>query len=210
HPSVRVYPVGMVIRSFRCWWLLGALSGLGWALVVGCSVDPADALSSGGEQVDVAQGEPDGTLVPEDSVAQGELGGTGVCEPFQCDDGNPCTTDDCEAGSCIHVSREGVSCDDGDPCTHGDQCVASDCTGALLEREANVCDGLDEDCDGATDEDCTLVLRGGLVTDGGHPLTTDGAFRWSAGLGAPRFVGVSSTEKFVITPGLPLSKGDQP
>ena len=73
--------------------------------------------------------------------------------------------------------------------------------GAELARESNVCDGLDEDCDGATDEDCTFVLRGGLVGDGGAPLTATPDHAFTGSLGAPRFIGKSSTDKYIITPG---------
>jgi len=70
-----------------------------------------------------------------------------------------------------------------------------------------VCDGLDEDCDGVTDEDCTLVLRGGLVGDGGAPLSVTPDHALNGRLGAPRFVGKSSTDQFVITPGFARNKG---
>lgn len=40
-----------------------------------------------------------------------------------CDDGDPCTVDDCMGGACVHTP---VDCDDGDPCTT-DTCVGGNC-----------------------------------------------------------------------------------
>ncbi len=45
----------------------------------------------------------------------------------QCDDGNPCTNDSCDAVlGCIAVDNT-AACDDGDPCTGGDTCAAGVC-----------------------------------------------------------------------------------
>ena len=129
------------------------------------------------------------------------------CEDVTCDDGDPCTQDTCEAGVCDFAPLDGADCDDEDPCTPVDTCADGACVGTPLEREANVCDGLDEDCDGLTDEDCTLVLRGGLVGDGGAPLSVTPDHAFIGSLGAPRFIGKSSTDQFVITPGFPREKG---
>jgi hypothetical protein len=97
-----------------------------------------------------------------------------------CDDLNACTTDDvCNNGSC---SGTVINCDDGDPCTLDscdgssgckntpqsgtDDCdddgdgfseVQGDCddTNSNIYPNANeVCDGVDNDCDGQKDEDC--------------------------------------------------------
>lgn len=47
-----------------------------------------------------------------------------LCAGLNCDDGNPCTTDSCDAGTCLYASIPGcenpcdtVVCDDGDFCT---------------------------------------------------------------------------------------------
>ena len=45
-----------------------------------------------------------------------------------CDDGNPCTYQDCVAGRCAYADRPG-SCDDGDACTVNDTCFGGTCTG---------------------------------------------------------------------------------
>ncbi len=55
------------------------------------------------------------------------------CTPSQCDDANPCTTDDCGSdGGCIHTVLDAIACpDDGLPCT-GDSCQAGTCVHTTL------------------------------------------------------------------------------
>jgi hypothetical protein len=47
---------------------------------------------------------------------------------------------------------EGTPCDDGDPCTLDDRCRAGLCAGKVPPLDAT-CDGRDDDCDGAVDDD---------------------------------------------------------
>ena len=56
-------------------------------------------------------------------------------DPALCDDGDPCTEDACSGGQCAHPAGTGELCDDGDPCTVGDVCAAGTCAGAPV-----VCD----------------------------------------------------------------------
>jgi hypothetical protein len=44
------------------------------------------------------------------------------------DDGNECTTDQCNAGVCTHGNNT-ETCDDGDSCTRNDVCNAGSCSG---------------------------------------------------------------------------------
>ena len=56
-----------------------------------------------------------------------------------CDDGNPCTVDDCNLdGECFHEDRVGA-CDDGDPCTVADQCTDGVCGGGPACDDGNPC-----------------------------------------------------------------------
>lgn len=59
-----------------------------------------------------------------------------------CDDGNACTTDDCVAGACQHLPKDGT-CVDGDPCTVGDYCAQ----GLCLSGASSGC-GADATADG--------------------------------------------------------------
>ena len=61
---------------------------------------------------------------------------SGACvggEPVICDDGNPCTLDDCLADlGCVSApAADGAPCDDGNPCTEGDQCLTGACGGSV-------------------------------------------------------------------------------
>lgn len=48
-------------------------------------------------------------------------------DPGQCDDGNPCTLDSCDAGTCTHVPDDTSTCDDGNPCTPLGVCRSGAC-----------------------------------------------------------------------------------
>jgi hypothetical protein len=65
------------------------------------------------------------------------------------DDGNACTDDVCEQGSCIHLPLEGQDCDDAEMCTADDRCSEKgECKGDIyscddaLECTEDACDGL--------------------------------------------------------------------
>ena len=57
----------------------------------------------------------------------------GACVALpKCNDGNPCTLDSCDAGTCGHLpTAEGQTCSDGDPCTTDDICASGTCAGKL-------------------------------------------------------------------------------
>jgi hypothetical protein len=72
--------------------------------------------------------------------AGGNLGTGGMLScPTTCDDGNPCTTDTCDAGtnfSCAHAQvDDGTACDDSNACTIGDSCQG----GACASGAAKIC-----------------------------------------------------------------------
>ena len=82
---------------------------------------------------------------------------TGVCvsvaNTAPCDDLNVCTLGDVCAGSaCSHVSEQ--VCNDGKSCTT-DSCDAiGGCKFVVTTSNPELCNGADDDCDGATDEGC--------------------------------------------------------
>ena len=100
--------------------------------------------------------------------------GEGVCIKVPKNDDGACTNDDlcaaaaiCDDGACVTTTTK--DCDDGDPCTVG-ACDAGsgDCTYTLQPKENDeVCDGVDNDCDGLTDAaDDDLVLPACELQDG--------------------------------------------
>jgi hypothetical protein len=66
-----------------------------------------------------------------------------------CDDGNPCTTDTCDAkGGCQHLPAS-ATCTDGTACTAGDACAGGTCKGTAVNcDDGKPCTA--DSCDGAT------------------------------------------------------------
>ena len=58
------------------------------------------------------------------STSSGGAGG-GCSTDGECDDGNPCTTDDCHLGACRHQIQEGSTCGAGTDCTPPSTCNAA-------------------------------------------------------------------------------------
>ena len=70
----------------------------------------------------------------------------------QCDDGNPCTNDTCQAGTCVNANNT-APCNDGNACTMADTCAGGACVGTPLS------------CDDA--DPCTLdTCFGGVCAHG--------------------------------------------
>lgn len=72
--------------------------------------------------------------------------GSGLCvpgTPADCSDGNPCTTDSCEAATgCAHAARpDGSPCSDGDVCNGFETCQGAVCTpgNAVVCNDSNPC-----------------------------------------------------------------------
>jgi len=115
--------------------------------------------------------------------------------PPDCDDGNPCTDDSCNALSgCVHLANQGV-CDDGNECTQGDHCESGNCAYTQLLDCSDDDPCTDNSCDPAAgcittlnqapcdDQDvCTsgdhchlgaCISSGSLACDDGNPCTDD-------------------------------------
>ena len=92
----------------------------------------------------------------------------GICTvDGDCDDSNPCTDDNCNAGVCEYTNNTNP-CDDGLYCTEGDQCSAGLCspgTGRDCSGIADQCnDGI---CDEAADQCVPLPVVDGTGCDDG-------------------------------------------
>lgn len=74
-----------------------------------------------------------------------------------CDDSNPCTLDTCDPSfGCKHNNIDGP-CDGPEPCTKY-QCINGACIGIPVSLDVTL-DGIDDDCDGLTDEDWAYGLK---------------------------------------------------
>ncbi|MEE9268703.1 MAG: hypothetical protein V3V49_00420, partial [Candidatus Krumholzibacteria bacterium] len=80
-----------------------------------------------------------------------------------CDDGNGCTSDICNAGTCENNSiNEGLACDDGDACLVGETCQTGICTGGTTPD----CSGTGDQCN--ADNTCDPAgAEGNCDTPGG-------------------------------------------
>jgi len=145
-----------------------------------------------------------------DACTAGDRCAHGVCEggpALDCDDGDPCTDDTCDPQGGCRTQDNTAPCDDGDPCTAGDVCAAGRCAGAPIPVDCGAV-GVDDDCDGHTDEDCpgNLRVRSSEYT-GGAMEAADGAFGLRARITPTPFHaagGRSSDGTYLLTPGVPL------
>lgn len=97
----------------------------------------------------------------------------GVCaagEPINCNDGKPCTEDQCEAGDCLNTPVDG-ECDDGNACTIGDHCEDGACSfdGILTCNDDNLC--TDDSCHPTNG--CVHTLNAVPCDDGDSCTTGD-------------------------------------
>ncbi len=107
---------------------------------------------------------------PSDSVTEGGVDNfqvekflcAGCVGPEDCNDLDACTTDSCDAGTCVNAP---LDCDDLDPCTN-DTCSAGVCANTPMD-----CDDLDP----CTVDSCAagVCQNPPMVCDDGDPCTTD-------------------------------------
>jgi len=102
----------------------------------------------------------------QDEDCDGTVDGAGLCE-----DGNPCTEDQC-AGKpgCKHAPDSASPCDDGDKCTTKDSCKAGKCTATALNcDDGNSC--TKDAC--AMASGCTHTSDDGAACDDANKCTVD-------------------------------------
>ena len=80
-----------------------------------------------------------------------------------CNDNNACTVDSCNQGKCVFTPRPKPNCLSAGVCSQGVKVVCNQSSGQWecdyksipnWEEDEHSCDGLDNDCDGQTDEGC--------------------------------------------------------
>jgi hypothetical protein len=99
-------------------------------------------------------------------------GGTTPTCPGSCDDGNPCTTDECSNGKCVNNYANGIVCWDGDACTAGEKCSNGKCVGGSIVKDCN--DNNPCTNDGCSAGNCTHS-NNSAACDDGNPCTTGDA-----------------------------------
>lgn len=116
-----------------------------------------------------------------------------------CDDGNPCTSDYCDGSlGCMHENIDG-SCEGPEPCADY-KCINGACIGFPVTEDL-IIDGIDEDCDGSTDEDWALGARLPLgMFLSAPPITVSGGMTIFGTVCAPPFVGASVGGDFRVAP----------
>jgi len=132
--------------------------------------------------------------------------------PTDCDDNNVCTVDSCDkVKGCGHLvdTKSKHVCYTGDPktkdvgeCKTGLQVCTPDgkldkCIGETLPTSKEKCDGVDDTCDGTTDENCQAVDFVGKFHAGGGSGAV-GKYRMRTTVGASSAVGGGAAKKYVV------------
>ena len=155
----------------------------------------------------------EGACNDDNACTTGDRCEEGVCRgaaDLDCDDGNPCTDDTCDPAAGCRTANNTAPCDDADPCTSGDVCAGGVCAGFAVTFDCEAL-GVDDDCDGYTDEDCVgnLEVRA-FESSGGETRASDGVYGMRARVEPTPFhaAGGHSTDGvFVLMPGLPFRLG---
>ena len=140
-----------------------------------CTIDNCDSKTGlCAHTSNAGNGCDDGNACTDADVCATGAGGE-VCiggKPKVCADGNPCTNDACDkAKGCLFTASvgKGVPCYEGPAQTSGvggckpgamtcdDKAQLGTCKGQVVPAKAEACDGIDDDCNGKTDEGCKPV-----------------------------------------------------
>ena len=141
-----------------------------------CTEDTCDAaLASPGSEGCIHQNLDDACDYDGSGCTVGDACKNGTCvagPPKDCDDGNPCTTDVCDAQTgCSHDDDDGKPCADSNLCTVGDVCAAGSCAaGKPLDCDTGN-DCVQGGCDVATGKCKFIEMDDGLGCDDGKPCT---------------------------------------
>jgi len=117
----------------------------------------------------------------------------------ECDDDNPCTSDECDPSlGCQHINIDGP-CEGPEPCADY-KCINGACIGLPITEDL-ILDGIDEDCDGLTDEDWALGAQvvAPVFCATGHRVTGAGVTVRGA-LSGPPVAGVAQGGDFKVFP----------
>jgi Cys-rich repeat protein len=107
-----------------------------------------------------------------DGVVDEGCASLGCTSDDDCADGDPATTDACVDGVCVS-GLDGCGAE-GVVCPAGQTCVDGVCREVELPCLEEICNGLDDDCDGIVDEGCEpLPCASSADCDDGDPATTD-------------------------------------
>ncbi len=131
--------------------------------------NPAPDISAAPDQTASAQDS--SPTQPDTGASAKDAGKPPACQPAQCSDGNPCTTDSCDpATGCQHVANS-APCDDGNACTNKDICAKSKCSGKKIScNDGNSC--TTDAC--APSSGCQHKAKSGACNDG-NPCTINDA-----------------------------------
>ncbi|MBI3183062.1 MAG: hypothetical protein HYZ28_13070 [Myxococcales bacterium] len=117
-----------------------------------------------------------------------------VCGNTTCASGTTCCNASCgvcapAGGSCTQQ----VCCSSAYPCPSGQACVNGACQPSCTPS-AEVCDGVDNDCDGQVDEGCTMQCGPGTACPAGHVCLNGQCTPCSSGGYCPTDGGSNTTD----------------